>query len=842
MSSATAVQTRIWRMPIVLENYERSPLTEHEKTMLATAARLRGHARGINGLHYAKRELMRFQTPIFDVIALRTHDMNKYRNIRKLLYREMVQRGTSFWEWSKREWIEIICPTYQDYLKKYGPLGARQSLMDIAYFLGEITDLREVDQERECTETAQYIFSAEVIEHELRKITDVLVGQKGRGYSESWATIKLLRQALSLLFLWNRNPYLENLSREFMQTTLQEASSWRPRDNSMRASIKKIFVALQELGLLERQESKTISTTHEACIDTTGVPEEWVEWNMAWLKRQPKVTSRLRSYYNLILGVGRWLVATYPGIVSPEQWDEDIALEYVRYVCTTATTGDYTSAAGMKRLSDKGMVGKPLAPRTMNHKLAAMRCFFTDLQRRPHTVGSIPPHKIEEHFNPNETFATPRSIHQLIQPDPRDINEISWCKLTYAAATLTEEDYALVWSGYPLSYYQAAALLWVTSARRPNEIARLQVGCIRRDWDPAMLDENGLPIPGQEAQLCYLHIPSNKTKGPYWIPIPKYTADAVEIWEKERPVNQPQLLDSKDNALVDFLFCMRGKRMGGNFLNHSLIPVLCKRAGVPEKDARGTITGHRARSTIATMLRKNGVSLDDISQFLGHANPEMVKAYARTDPFRFGRDMNRANDLMRIVEGIIDTRAAKAGKPNVFFFLGRGSDGQPRFCGNPAWDKCRHRLACLKCPMYVGASQASRLAERLETRDEIFKFQTQVEMTPQEKAASEGDIQALTEFIEADKDVPPPAVPGNDFQFNPVLQGNAETSPPDSQTDLVALGRKLAALNRDLAVAEKRTDGRNASIRSLKKQIAHVSEQMADLDQINVITRAGLEA
>jgi hypothetical protein len=80
-----------------------------------------------------------------------------------------------------------------------------------------------------------------------------------------------------------------------------------------------------------------------------------------------------------------------------------------------------------------------------------------------------------------------------------------------------------------------------------------------------MLDENGLPVPGQEVQLCYLHIPSNKTKGPYWIPIPKYTADAVEAWEKERPINQPKLVDSKDNALVDFLFCMRGNRMGKTF-------------------------------------------------------------------------------------------------------------------------------------------------------------------------------------------------------------------------------------------------------------------------------------
>ena len=41
-------------------------------------------------------------------------------------------------------------------------------------------------------------------------------------------------------------------------------------------------------------------------------------------------------------------------------------------------------------------------------------------------------------------------------------------------------------------------------------------------------------------------------------------------------------------------------KVGGNFINRSLIPVLCQRSGVPEHDARGAITGHRARSTIAT--------------------------------------------------------------------------------------------------------------------------------------------------------------------------------------------------------------------------------------------------
>jgi hypothetical protein len=203
--------------------------------------------------------------------------------------------------------------------------------------------------------------------------------------------------------------------------------------------------------------------------------------------------------------------------------------------------------------------------------------------------------------------------------------------------------------------------------------------------------------------------------------------------------------------------------------------------------------------------------------------------------------MNRANDLMRIVEGIIDTRAAKAGQPNVFFFLGRGSDGQPRFCGNPAWDKCKHRLACLKCPMYVGAGQASRLAERLEARDELFKFQTKIEMIPQEQAAVEGDIEKLTELIQADADVPPPDLPNEQFRFS--TSPSSPTDAPshnETQTDLVTLARELTTLSQELAEAEQRVDGRNARVRALKKRIAAVTEQMAALDQVAGLSNAQL--
>ena len=144
--------------------------------------------------------------------------------------------------------------------------------------------------------------------------------------------------------------------------------------------------------------------------------------------------------------------------------------------------------------------------------------------------------------------------------------------------------------------------------------------------------------------------------------------------------------------------------------------------------------------------------------------------------------------------------------------------------------------------MYVGTSQATRLAERLVARDEIFKFQTKVEMTPQERAAVEGDLETLSALIEADADVPPPEPPNETFRFTLPPQ-NLPLSPPsqEAQVDLVALGRQLAALNRDLAAAEKRTDGRNARVRSLKKRIAKVAEQMAVLDQVAVLTKTGLE-
>lgn len=50
------------------------------------------------------------------------------------------------------------------------------------------------------------------------------------------------------------------------------------------------------------------------------------------------------------------------------------------------------------------------------------------------------------------------------------------------------------------------------------------------------------------------------------------------------------------------LFCLRAKPVAREYFNQGLIPGLCRKAGVPRTDARGRITSHRARSTIASQL------------------------------------------------------------------------------------------------------------------------------------------------------------------------------------------------------------------------------------------------
>ena len=94
-------------------------------------------------------------------------------------------------------------------------------------------------------------------------------------------------------------------------------------------------------------------------------------------------------------------------------------------------------------------------------------------------------------------------------------------------------------------------------------------------------------------------------------PVDRMVGEAISAREKVRPV-QAKLCDRKKGGMIDFLFLHRMRHLGPYFLNPRLIPRLCKKAGVPQRDLRGEITSHRVRST-ESVPKKRGNSKD-----LGH--------------------------------------------------------------------------------------------------------------------------------------------------------------------------------------------------------------------------------
>src|SRR5712692_4768998 len=157
-----------------------------------------------------------------------------------------------------------------------------------------------------------------------------------------------------------------------------------------------------------------------------------------------------------------------------------------------------------------------------------------------------------------------------------------------AAATLAQSDLPPN-TKYSLTFYRALALVWVTSARRPNEIARLRLDCLREDLGPEMLNEDGVPvekvIDGKEyressqedgenklPKIYYLQIPAGKSRGSFWIWLPDYVAEAINAWKRERPSQQ------RNSLLKKSLAELYGKKNIGNrtFSSQLLASTFCR--------------------------------------------------------------------------------------------------------------------------------------------------------------------------------------------------------------------------------------------------------------------------
>src|SRR5436305_3367262 len=123
-----------------------------------------------------------------------------------------------------------------------------------------------------------------------------------------------------------------------------------------------------------------------------------------------------------------------------------------------------------------------------------------------------------------------------------------------------------------------------------------------------------------------------------------------------------------------------GARRSHSVLNETLIPLLCRKAGVPLADARGRITSHRARATIASQLynAKEPMSLFELQAWLGHSSPSSTQHYARITPHTLTKAYTDAGYFarnLRAIEVLVDrdaveSGAAAIGTPWQYFDLG----------------------------------------------------------------------------------------------------------------------------------------------------------------------------
>ena len=730
-----AADTGIWGRPTDLTAYDREPrLTVGEQAALAEVQRRR-ERRASGGLW--PRELygalQRLLTPLRDVLAATEATLNDRGVAIGLLLAAIHRRQLTWWGWTRDEWRAV--------LEGEGHSRAsRQHVMAVAYLLCGHHDLHVGFARFKCRPFADKLFGRATVDATLRRVAAEL---RRWGYTETFVMLGG-QQVVCALLLIAHSPRLEDITPVVMNAALGPA----PPRHAHRA-MHAISRALTGLGVLAAPVAgPSRARKRPPPATATGVPATWAYWCDRWRATSTlSARSRQTIYYNL-LKVGRWLAARHPEVTAPGQWTRELAAEYVATVDRMAV-GEWSHAV----TSRPERAGQPLGASAKAHHIGAMRTFLRDGIE----WGWFP-----RRLDPGRSLATPRAIRARLGPSPRTIADDVWAKLLWAGLNLTADDLSAnaqgVGGSYPLPMVRAVAIAWLFSGLRSDELRRLRIGCI--EWQREDVNVPGTGRVLARDAVCRLHVPVNKTASAFTKPVDYVVGEAIVAWEGARPP-QTSALDSKTGEPVQFLFSCHNRRLGKSYLNRWLIPLLCRKAGVPTSDARGPITSHRARSTIASQLAnaKEPLTLLELKQWLGHRHVETTLRYLQTTPTKLAQAYADAGYFarnLRAVEVLIDQEAVRSGaasrgEPWKHYDLGHG------YCTYDFFEQCPHRMACAKCAFYV--PKGATAAVLLEGRGNLVRMRQEIPLSEEERAAVDEGIAAHEGLLAKLADVPTPAGP-----------------------------------------------------------------------------------
>jgi hypothetical protein len=341
------------------------------------------------------------------------------------------------------------------------------------------------------------------------------------------------------------------------------------------------------------------------------------------------------------------------------------------------------------------------------------------------------------------------------------ISDDIWAKLQWAGLNLTKTDLpARIHETplYPFEMVRAMAIVWLFCGLRRDEFRRLRCGCIRLVAQGASLNDGTREVPAQK--VCWLDVPTNKTGTAFTKPVDPVVGEAIQLWESIRP-EQPAAIDPKTGEIVHYLFCYRGHLMGSGYINEVLIPMLCRKSGVPEADARGAITSHRARATITSQLynAREPMTVLDLKEWLGHRHLSSTEHYVKTSPTKLAQAYGQAGYFernRRMIDVLINQEAIKSGLASEgnkwkYYDLGHG------YCTYDFYDKCPHRMACARCDFYL--PKESSKAQLLEGQANLLRLKQEIPLTDEERSAVEDGIDMLEKLCSKLADILTPAGP-----------------------------------------------------------------------------------
>jgi integrase len=693
-----------WPWPVDLAGYDRTPVLAAEEREALTALGVLREWRAGHGDEWAIIE--RLVRPLADArVALDIGNPRQARiadrAVSELLF-DTLARGEAYWAWSAETWISVLGRDQRSFFAahpRWDRGDLRQHMIAIAYLLCCFNDLPTLGRfERETL--ALKVFGRPHVTAAVTTITEVLAGW---GYADHGAGHGI-RRVLCEALLESRSPLLGDVTVEVLDKLRQRFGA------GSRANLHQVHRALAALGLIPGP------VPPEAPPATLiGGDPAWSEWVLRWEATSTLTPSTRRHARSTLLKVGRWLTAEHPHIREPGQLTRETCAAAVAAV-DRMRVGDHVA----RRDGLNGRLGKPLAARSKDDYLGMLRQFFRDCAE----WGWIP-----RRFDPGRALTTPRSVKALIGPEPRLIADDRWAKLLWAGLNLEQQDLP-AGKQYPLELVRALALAWLFSGLRGNEIVRLRLGCVRWQSQPGQAGEDA---------VCLLDVPAHKTGTCFTKPVDPLLGRTLIAWEAARPA-QPHLVDRRTGERVALLFSYRAKRVATQHLNAGIIPALCRKAGIPTSDARGRITSHRARSTIASHLynAKDPMSLFELQAWLGHRSPQTTQSYAAITPTTLARAYSDAGYFarnLRTIEVLIDrdavaSGAAASGSPWQFFDLGHG------LCTYSFFEQCPHRMACARCDFYV--PKASSKGQLLEARDNLQRMLIEIPLTEGERAARRG--------------------------------------------------------------------------------------------------------